>query len=100
MLDGLQGLVWISNKIVFCTALEYTLFDPVSGQIQVLLSLQEDAISKTVIAKVPGMRQALLLMVSNISFLIACSTARSGVATNREEEVSFGCNAGPSRHHH
>ena len=75
MLIGLQELVWISNKIVFCTAMEYTLFDPVSGQMQVLLSLQEDAISKTIIAKVPQMRQALLLMVSNSIFLYTCFTA-------------------------
>ena len=67
--------MWISSKVIFCTALEYALFDPVSGQIQVLLSLQEDAISKTIIAKVPGAQQALLLMVSN-SFLLSFDQLR------------------------
>ena len=59
----IQDLAWIGHKLVFCSALEYTLLDPISGQANALLTLQEDAISRTLIAVVPGLRQALLLMV-------------------------------------
>lgn len=58
-----QAVAWVGDKLVYCTALQYVLFEPASGQAHVLLSLQEDAISRTLIAKVPGSKQALLLMV-------------------------------------
>jgi hypothetical protein len=61
----LQSLVWINGKIIFCTSLEYCIFDPNSGGVQPLFFLQEDAISRTIIAQLPGAKKALLSMASN-----------------------------------
>lgn len=61
----LQNLVWIDGKIIFCTSLEYCIFDPGSGGVQSLFFLQEDAISRTIIAQLPGAEKALLSMASN-----------------------------------